>query len=427
MPNWKKVITSGSDAAVKTLFISDTADGDALIGNNNILHEGITATANNLTVGTAGEATTAGTATNITATANNSANETVYLTFIDGQTGAQGIESDSNLTYNPSTNTLTAGNISTVDVIVTDDVRLADNSKIVSENQSNTNILLNNDDGFIITANNVEATRMFSSGFIINENGAASMDFRVESDSNQYALFVDSGNNQVIIGNATGFGGALLSINGDVSSSASVTAVTGSFRALVGDTSQATSLEVDGPITASGGIISDNIETFWTSFNCDGDANFADSSYGPNTQGINYYHWNKNWTTTTSDAGDPTGDHVHRTEINSGWYVPYKIKVVGFCGGLHDGSAASTTTCTVKLFNTVASITSDYDSNTGTTKALVASSGNVTLNGNRWKNFDISGLNVTLSEGQYVLPRITMGANLTNLRGQFTIKYKRVV
>jgi len=27
----------------------------------------------------------------------------------------------------------------------------------------------------------------------------------------------------------------------------------------------------------------------------------------------------------------------------------------------------------------------------------------------------------------YVLPRVTMGENLTNLRGQFTIKYKRVV
>jgi hypothetical protein len=51
---------------------------------------------------------TAGTATNITATANNTANEEVYLTFVDGKTGAQGIETDSDLTYNPSTNTLTA-------------------------------------------------------------------------------------------------------------------------------------------------------------------------------------------------------------------------------------------------------------------------------------------------------------------------------
>jgi len=218
-----------------------------------------------------------------------------------------------------------------------------------------------------------------------------------------------------------------ITASGNISSSKTVQGLTGSFSALVGDTSQATSLEVAGPITASGGIISDNIETFWTSFNVDGDASFADSAYGPNTQGINYYFWNRNWTSTTGDSGDPTGDHVHRSEINSGWYVPYKIKVVGFCGGLHDANGASTTTCTVKLFNTVASITSDYDTNTGTTKALVASSGNVTLNGNRWKAYDISGLSVTLSEGQYILPRITMGENLTNLRGQFTIKYKRVV
>jgi len=55
---------------------------------------------------------TSTTATNVTATANDSADETVYITFIDGQTGAQGIESDSDLTYNPSTNTLTAGTFS---------------------------------------------------------------------------------------------------------------------------------------------------------------------------------------------------------------------------------------------------------------------------------------------------------------------------
>jgi len=45
----------------------------------------------------------------ITATANNSANETVYLTFVDGATGAQGIETDTGLSYNPSTGNLTIG------------------------------------------------------------------------------------------------------------------------------------------------------------------------------------------------------------------------------------------------------------------------------------------------------------------------------
>ena len=45
----------------------------------------------------------------ITATANNSTNETVYLTFVDGATGAQGIETDTGLSYNPSTGNLTIG------------------------------------------------------------------------------------------------------------------------------------------------------------------------------------------------------------------------------------------------------------------------------------------------------------------------------
>ena len=58
-----------------------------------------------------GNAATATTATNVTASANNSTNETVYLTFIDGATGAQGIETDTGLSYNPSTGLLTVGSI----------------------------------------------------------------------------------------------------------------------------------------------------------------------------------------------------------------------------------------------------------------------------------------------------------------------------
>ena len=40
-------------------------------------------------------------------TANNTTDETVYLTFVDGATGAQGLETDTGLTFNPSSNTLT--------------------------------------------------------------------------------------------------------------------------------------------------------------------------------------------------------------------------------------------------------------------------------------------------------------------------------
>jgi len=61
----------------------------------------------NVTGALSGNASTATLASTVTATANNSANETVYLTFVDGATGAQGIETDTALNYNPSSNILT--------------------------------------------------------------------------------------------------------------------------------------------------------------------------------------------------------------------------------------------------------------------------------------------------------------------------------
>ena len=60
----------------------------------------------NLTGDVTGNADTATEATNVTVTANNTANETVYITFVDGATGTQGIETDTGLSYNPSTNVL---------------------------------------------------------------------------------------------------------------------------------------------------------------------------------------------------------------------------------------------------------------------------------------------------------------------------------
>jgi len=55
-----------------------------------------------------GNADTATEATNITAVANNSTDETVYPTFVDGATGTQGLETDTDLMYNPSTGVLTS-------------------------------------------------------------------------------------------------------------------------------------------------------------------------------------------------------------------------------------------------------------------------------------------------------------------------------
>jgi cytoskeletal protein CcmA (bactofilin family) len=58
---------------------------------------------------TATSATTATLATNVTVSANNSTNETVYPLFVDGATGTQGAETDTGLTYNPSSGNLGIG------------------------------------------------------------------------------------------------------------------------------------------------------------------------------------------------------------------------------------------------------------------------------------------------------------------------------
>ena len=62
----------------------------------------------NVLLDSSSSATFTGTSTSVVSSANDSTDETVYVTFVDGQTGSQGIETDSNLTYNPSTNILNA-------------------------------------------------------------------------------------------------------------------------------------------------------------------------------------------------------------------------------------------------------------------------------------------------------------------------------
>ena len=90
-------------------------------------------------IGTLNQDTT-GTADNFTVSANNSTDETVYPIFVDGATGSQGAESDTGLTYNPSSGVLTAtqftgalsGNASTATVATT--VTITDNE---STNENN--------------------------------------------------------------------------------------------------------------------------------------------------------------------------------------------------------------------------------------------------------------------------------------------------
>ena len=84
-------------------------DGTANISlNNNAITNGAGyITSSGTSAACSGNSATATLAANSTITANNSTDETVYPVFVDGATGTQGLESDTGLSYNPSSNTLT--------------------------------------------------------------------------------------------------------------------------------------------------------------------------------------------------------------------------------------------------------------------------------------------------------------------------------
>ena len=93
---------TGNASSATILQTARTIGGVSFNGSANINLPGVNAAGNQDTSGTAAVAT------NVTVSANNSTNETVYPVFVDGATGSQGAETDTGLTYNPSTGNLTA-------------------------------------------------------------------------------------------------------------------------------------------------------------------------------------------------------------------------------------------------------------------------------------------------------------------------------
>ena len=93
---------SGNAATATALQNARTIGGVSFDGTANINLPGVNA------AGTQDTSGTAAVATNVTVSANNSTNETVYPVFVDGATGTQGAETDTGLTYNPSTGNLTS-------------------------------------------------------------------------------------------------------------------------------------------------------------------------------------------------------------------------------------------------------------------------------------------------------------------------------
>ena len=164
--------------------------------------------------------------TTFTVTANNTTDETVYPIFVDGATGAQGAESDTGLTYNPSTGTLAATNLEGTGILTgltlsgasqfnhqltvgadTDghDVKFFGNTSGKSflwDESDDALRVTGKDDGNTILEVSDGTNSLFkvrNTELVINDE-SRDTDFRVESDGNTSALFVEGSSGRVGIG-----------------------------------------------------------------------------------------------------------------------------------------------------------------------------------------------------------------------------------
>ena len=465
MPNWKKVIVSGSNAVLNNITSSGniSASGD-ITGNSFIKSGGTSAqflkadgsvdstsygtgTVTNVTVGTGLDVSNGTTTPNITLdlteiTVGTGLDTTATGISLDltevGFGGTAGnlvtddgdgtVTSQDNLTFDSNTNTLRVlgiprssgyisassdivagenifaggsgvfgGNVTATDIIVGDDVRLADNSKIISENTAGTYILLNNDDYWRINANNVNVAKFTSAGVIVNEDSAASCDFRVESNNDTHALFVDAGNDKVAIGTST-VGDSLLTIDGDVT---------------------ATNITASGEISASGKVYSTNVNSIQFGFQSVASA-VQGTWYGPNNVSPN----NTFWATTYGTAAAP-GD-VDLTQANSGWFVPVKSFITD--AKLYIQNITNTTnyavTGALQLTNTI-SYPADADSDFNTTTDYTGDLYSTTGVQRAMEEVTIT-VNQQVDAGVVMYPRFNVNGTTANWRGTFVVNYYEV-
>ena len=163
-------------------------------------------------IGTLNQDTT-GNAATFTATANNTADETVYPVFVDGATGSQGAETDTGFTYNPSSGLLTisgeldagsldiSGNADIDGTLEADAITvngttlaeyIADTAGAMVSSNTETGITVTYQDGdntidFALAAAQTTITSLLATDIKIGEDDQTKIDFETADTINFYA------------------------------------------------------------------------------------------------------------------------------------------------------------------------------------------------------------------------------------------------
>ena len=237
-------ITPGLAATATALATARTISGTSFDGTANIA------------VATATEAT------NITAVANNSADETVYPTFVDGATGTQGLETDTGFTYNPSSGDLTtAGQLGGATLSLSGNATVGGNLTVTGTSTVVNTVTMNAQNAIVFegaTADNYETTLSIvdptadHTQYLINQGGyipvlAASTTTAISATPAELNLLDGSTANSVVNSKAVVYGSS-----GELAGTLSTAAQTN-----VTSLGTLTTLTVDD-ITINGSTISDS-------------------------------------------------------------------------------------------------------------------------------------------------------------------------
>lgn len=315
------------------------------------------------------------TATNVTAVATSEA-EDFFVCIMDGDSGAQAVETAAHIKYNPGTKSFTVGGSGSFNNIVT----VAGISA----------------GGHITGSGNISASGDLHIGSI------ATLDSRI--NANQIGANGNVGNTEYGYLN-----GVTASIQTQLGNNHSMLIT----RAPIASPSFTGHVTASGEVSSSGKIYSANEEILLVgSFKY---ASLADGYYGlPGNQGVFANTWGFSKTDGATGLG-ATSQHI-------GIRVPYKCVLVGMTGNIR----AAVTSQTVKMACWTAELTDNAD-NTWT-KSFETSAITTTANSNRVMGYsDLTGTAV-LNAGTSLIPSVLndMGST-SDIFGNYTIVIRRVL
>ena len=383
-PGSNAIVDLGTDSLeFKDAYFDGTVEADAITIGGTALSSVISGTTVDL-------------ATSITVSANNSTDETVYPLFVDGATGTQGAETDTGLTYNPSSGLLTisgeldAGSLDIsgnadiagtleADAITVDGTALneyiADTTGAMFSSNTETGVTVTYQDGdntidVAVDAAQTTITSLLATDIKIGEDDQTKIDFETADEIHFYAANAE----QVYV--ADGIFGPQTDSDVDLGSS--------SVRwkdAYVDSVTTTGNVTVGGNLSVTGTTTTVNTVTMEAANAIVFEGATADA-----------YE-------TTLSIVDPTADHTQYL-INQGGYIPVlaaatTTAITSTPAELNILDGVTSTTAELNLLDGVTSTTTELNYNdTGQSVGTVVASKTVTVDSNK----DVSSFrNVTLT------------------------------